>query len=77
MQLSSSTHTLMLDNVLHVAPMSMNLISVSVLCASNVVTILFFVHYFQVQGRQMGTIMVTGKRTDRVYLMLNSSFPIK
>ena len=48
MQLFSSTYTLMLDNVLHVPPMSMNLISVSALYASNVVTILFFVHYFHV-----------------------------
>ena len=47
MQLSSSTHTLMLDNVLRVPTMFMNLILVLDLYASNTVTVLiFFNHYF-------------------------------
>ena len=54
MQLSSSTHTLILDNVLHVLTMFMNLISISTLCASNVVTVFFFYHYFHAQDRQAG-----------------------
>ena len=61
MQLSSSTHTLMLDNVLHVSAMYMNLILVSTLCASNVVIVLFFLSLFSGAGSSNGAIMVMGK----------------
>ncbi|KAJ0971969.1 hypothetical protein J5N97_019928 [Dioscorea zingiberensis] len=73
MCLSTLHDSLSLTNVLHVPSMSLNLISVLALCATNAVTVLFFDDSFQVRDRHTGAILVTGYRKDGVYLWPTTS----
>ena len=58
---------LLLTNVLYVPSMSRNLISVSALCATNRVEVVFFESHFQVQDRRTGAIIIQGERRDGLY----------
>ena len=75
MRLSTNHNPVLLTNVLHVPSMSLNLVSVSALCATNAVNVIFLDDCFQVQDRQTGVIMVTGQRKDGVYLWPKSTTP--
>ena len=52
--LTSLPTSLLFSNVLHVPTMSKNLISVSALCADNLINVLFFDYLFQVQNCHTG-----------------------
>ena len=58
---------LLFTNVLHVPTMSKNLISVSALCVNNLVNVMFFYSFFQVQDFRSGLTLVRRKRRDGVY----------
>lgn len=47
--------------------MTTNLFSVSALCSTNPVSVLFFDYHFQVQDRQTGITLVHGERKNGVY----------
>ena len=58
---------LLFTNVLDVPSMSKNLISVSVLYGNNLVNVLYFYSFFQVQDRHSGVTQVREQCRDNVY----------
>ena len=58
---------LLFSNVLHVPAMSKNLISVSALRADNLINVLFFDSFFQVQDPHTGGHYGSRQRRDGVY----------
>ena len=65
--LTSLPTPLLFTNVLHVPAMSKNLISLVALCADNLVNVLFFNSFFQVQDHYTGVTLIRGQRRDDVY----------
>ena len=61
---------LFFTNVLYVSTMSKNLISVSALYDHNLVNVLFFYSFFQVDDRHKGVTLVRGQCRDDVYYWL-------
>lgn len=54
--------------MLYVPSITKNLISISALCVTNRVNVLFFYSFFQVQDRHTGTTLVQGDRKDGIYM---------
>ena len=65
--LTSLPTPLLFSNVLHMPTMSKNLISVSALCANNLINVLFFYSFFQVKDRHKGVTLVRRQHRDGVY----------
>ena len=65
--LTSLPTPLLFTNVLHVPAMSKNVISVSTIYADNLINVLFFYSFFQVDDRHMGVTLVHGQCRDGVY----------
>ena len=70
--LTSLPTPLLFTNVLHVPAMSKNLISLVALCADNLVNVLFFNSFFQVQDHYTGVTLIRGQHKDDVYYWLKS-----
>ena len=65
--LTSLSTPLHFSNVLHVPAMSKNLILVSALCTDNLINVLFFYSFFQMQDRHTGVTLVHEQCRDGVY----------
>ena len=65
--LNSRSTPLLFSNVLHVSAMSKNLIFVSAFYANNLINVLFFDSFFQVQDCHTWVTLVRGQRRDDVY----------
>ena len=71
--LTTSTKTFHLNNVLCVSHMKKNLISISIFCNTNNVSIEFLPSTFLVKDLRTGTPLLTGKAKDGVYWWIVSS----
>ena len=65
--LNSLSTPFLFSNVLHVPAMCKNLILVSPLSIDNLINVLFFDSFFQVQDCHKGVTLVCGQRRDSVY----------
>ena len=69
------SHTLHLNNVLHVPNIATHLLSISKLCQTNPVSVEFFSDYFLVKDLKTGTPLLKGQHKNGLYHLPTASSP--